>query len=104
MPASARPAMRTSSPPPAGDPAESLTRRVVVVVGTVAGEHVEPEVVAGGPPHRMRVVDVALGVVPFGEQPRALQSVVVRLPPFRAARPREVHVVEDGLVKPRPLG
>src|SRR3954471_7578152 len=97
-------AMRTSSPPPEGDPVELLSRRLVVMNGTVASEHVEPEVVSGVPPHRMRVVDVALGVVPFGEQPRALQSVVVRLPALCAARPHEVQVLEGALVETRAFG
>ena len=62
------------------------------------GEHVEPEVGLGVAPRRVRVVDVALRVVPLDEQPRALQPVVVPLAGASAARPREVDGVERGVV------
>ena len=65
-----------------------------VVGGPVLGEDVAAELVARGPPDRVGVVDPALGVVPLGEQPGALEPVVVRLAALGAAGPREVHAVE----------
>ncbi len=56
----------------------------------MTSQDVVAEVAGGIAPHRVDVVDVALGVVVFGEKSRSLQSVVVRLPALDASSPRKV--------------
>ena len=50
-------------------------------------QHVLREVAVGIAPHRVDVVGAALGVVVFHQQPRALDSVVVRLARLDVPRP-----------------
>ena len=55
----------------------------------VIEQDVAAEIGAQVAPHRVHVVDPALGVVVLDEQLRALHAVVVRLADFGAAGPRE---------------
>ena len=56
------------------------------------GEEVTAEVTVRVAPNRVDMVAAALGVVVFGEQPRALDAVVVRLARLGAAGPGEVQL------------
>jgi hypothetical protein len=51
---------------------------VLMAGGVVGGEDVAAEVAVRVAPHGVDVVGVALRVVVFGEQPRALDPVVIR--------------------------
>ena len=64
----------------------------------VAGEHVQTEVRGGIAPHRVSMIGVALGVVPFDQQPGTLQPVIVRLSRSSRSRPGKMHAVEGRLI------
>ncbi len=93
----------STAPPARGSLGSGLTPRlsrrdpvgvVVVVSGVVLGEGVATEVRFEVAPHRVDVVDAALGVVVFGEQAPALDPVVVGLAGLDATRPGERQLVE----------
>jgi hypothetical protein len=71
---------------------------IIVVETVVEGEDVESEVAGRVAPHRVRVVGTALGVVPFDQQVRALDPVVVGPAWIEGSGPGDVHGVEDGAV------
>src|SRR5690606_32449616 len=66
----------------------------------------EPEILDGVPPDGMAVVAIPLGVVILDENAGTLNPVVVQVPSLRAARPGEVHLVEERrilVIAPLPL-
>jgi hypothetical protein len=67
---------------------------VSVVKVAVEGKDIVPEVARGVAPYRVRVVRAALGVVPFEEEVRALQPVVVGLSWLKRPGPGDVDGIE----------